>query len=397
MNTTPSSSSRRYDFDWLRVLLILTVFVFHSLHFFDSRDWHVKISTESIAADIGMTFLSRWMMPSIFIVSGAATYYALGKGKERKYLKDRTLRLAVPLVFGLFTHVILQGYLEGLNHKTFAGSFWEFYATRFNGLDRLGGNFNWIGNHLWYLEMLFIFSLICLPLFIWLKTGAGRPFLDWLGRVLSAPGAIYLMILPTMILALLLNPKSGSILTSEDFGGWNIINHLVFFLFGFLLGSSEKIQEAIRRVRWISLPVGIIVFLAGGAAYFILGDRPFNSVEYKLMMITSSVIAWTWILTIFGFGMGRLNFRNAFLDYAGEAVMPFYLLHQSVLLVVGYLAVDWAMPDFLKWVFILLVSFALIMGLYEIVIRRVNVLRVLFGMKPVRKERVVVKPAVQVS
>ena len=113
MNKPSVSSSRRYDFDWLRVLLILTVFVFHSMHFFDPGWWHVKdANANSMLADIAMAFISRWMMPMIFIVSGVACYYALGKRSGGQFLKERVQRLLVPLVVGLFTHVTLQSYLQ---------------------------------------------------------------------------------------------------------------------------------------------------------------------------------------------------------------------------------------------------------------------------------------------
>jgi len=77
-----------------------------------------------------------------------------------------------------------------------------------------------------------------------------------------------------------------------------------------------------------------------------------------------------------------LNYRNAFLTYANEAVLPFYILHQTVIMGVGYLVVQWAIPDLLKWLIVVPVSFAIIMVLYEFLVRRYNVMRFLFGMKP---------------
>ena len=82
-NTTP----RRHDLDWLRVLAILSVFVFHSFRFFTHEDWHDTNTAHYAIVDVWITFLSNWMMPVIFVISGASVYYALSKGKVGKFLK----------------------------------------------------------------------------------------------------------------------------------------------------------------------------------------------------------------------------------------------------------------------------------------------------------------------
>jgi len=399
MNATSVSYSRRYDIDWLRVLLILTVLVFHSLRLFDLEGWSVKSATTYLGVQVLVVFISRWLMPAIFLISGIATYYALEKRRAGRFVKDRSLRLLVPLLVGLFTHIPLQAYLEQVSQNQYSGSFWQWYPSIFNGLARLGGNFNWLGGHLWYLEVLFLFSLVCLPLFIWLRNGSGKRVLSWLGDRLSAPGALYLPVLPILLLSATLDPENGSILTSEEFGGWNLPSHLIFFLSGFVLASSQTMQASIRRIRWISLVTGVVIFFGGLGLAFALtgGEAAFGSLYYLVWTVISSLSCWACTLAILGFGMQRLNVRTPVLDYANEAVLPFYVLHQSILFVVGFYVLNWAIPDLAKWAIILISSFVIIMVLYEFLIRRINVLRVLFGMKPVYKEKLVQKPAVQIS
>jgi hypothetical protein len=99
--------------------------------------------------------------------------------------------------------------------------------------------------------------------------------------------------------------------------------------------------------------------------------------------------AWLWSVSIFGFGMKRLNFQNKFLMYANEAVLPFYILHQTILLCVGYYVTRWDIPDAMKFTVIGLSSFVIIMAMYEFLIRRVNVMRVLFRMKAKAKTQTV--------
>jgi glucan biosynthesis protein C len=148
-------------------------------------------------------------------------------------------------------------------------------------------------------------------------------------------------------------------------------------------------------MRWISLIVGIVFTLVGGALFAILGDQAFGTPLYLLLNAMATVIGWGWILAIFGFSLKRLNFRTPFLEYANEAVLPFYILHQTILLTVGYFVVTWPFIGIAKWAIIVAVSFLAIMVVYEFLVRRINIIRILFGMKPLPRPRPqVVEPMV---
>ena len=97
--------------------------------------------------------------------------------------------------------------------------------------------------------------------------------------------------------------------------------------------------------------------------------------------------SWCWLVAILGFVRRYLTIKNAFLQYANEAVLPFYLLHQTVLLLIGYFVVQWDMGVAAKYAIIGLCSFIAIMGIYELVIKRNNILRFLAGMKPKAQNR----------
>ena len=129
---------RRYDIDWLRVLAILFVFVYHSTRFFNLGDWHVKNPTTYFAVEVWNRFASSWLMPFVFVISGASLFYAVGKSGAGQFIKDKVLRLLVPLVVGVFTHCALQVYLERLTHGQFSGSFFEFLPHYFEGIYGFG-------------------------------------------------------------------------------------------------------------------------------------------------------------------------------------------------------------------------------------------------------------------
>jgi hypothetical protein len=200
---------------------------------------------------------------------------------------------------------------------------------------------------------------------------------------------VYLLVLPIIVLSAMLDPDNGNILTSEDFGGWNLPSHLIFFVSGFVLASSPAMQASIRQIRWISLIMGLVIFFVGAGLLLVLtgGEVAFGSVYYLVWTFISSLTCWACTLAIFGFGMQRLNVRTPALDYANEAVLPFYILHQSILFVVGFYVLPWAIPDLAKWAIILVSTFVSIMALYEVLIRRINLVRVLFGMKSLRRRR----------
>ena len=376
-----TTTQRRFDLDWLRVLVILTVFIFHTGRFFDQGGWHVKNPTTYSGVQLWTDFLASWMMPLIFVISGASLFYALGKGGFGRFAKDKVLRLLVPLVVGIFTHIPLQVYLERLTHGEFSGSFFEFVPHYFDGLYAFGGNFAWMGLHLWYLLVLFLFSLALYPLFRWLK-GRGAQALNSLGNVLAKPGAVYLLALPVVLMINVLDP--GSIFGTRDFGGWGLGCHVLFFIYGFVLIAHDGAQQRIQQLRWVSLGAGIAVIAALAIAAGQGADPAFGTGQYALIFSLLAVCSWCWILAILGFGMKHLTRSTPFLQHANEAVLPFYVMHQTVILVVGYFVVQSGLPDLLKWVVIAASSFAIIVSLYEFVIRRVNVLRVLFGMKPAK-------------
>jgi len=376
---------RRYDLDWLRVLAILAVFsLHHSARFFDTNDWLIKNGTTYLFMQVWLEFCTSWGMPLILIVSGASACLALDKYRPGKYVGGLILRLFLPLMIGMFTHVAFQIYLEHLHKGTFSGSFFEFYPHYFDGMYGFGGNFAWMGLHLWYLELLFILSLICLPIFIWFKrTSIGKRVLQGLGDLFANPAAVLLLALPTIYLILNLDEATWG---NQSLGGWSFVIYPLFYVAGFVILSNERLQKYMVRMRWVHLVMGLVFSVA-----YLFGEfqtvypTDFFPLADAVVKILDCFVVWSWLLAVLGFGMEHLNFTNPLLKYANEAVLPFYIIHQTVIVALGYFVVQWLIPDLLKYLIVLIVSFMVIMGLYEFVVRRFNVMRFLFGMKLLAK------------
>lgn len=384
-----SSTTRRIDIDWLRVLSILTIFIFHSGRFFDTIDWHVKNTRQYDLVTAWTAFLAAWIMPLIFVVSAASTFYALGSRSIGVFLKDRALRLLVPLIIGVLTHIALQVYLDELTHHGFSGSFWAFYPHYFDMIfSARGGNvainptglfYLLQGKHLWYLQILFIFSVIFLPLLAWLRSDTGRQAYEMIGNIFGAPGAIYLLAIP-LIGTALLSRDNSLILNPAPYANWSLLAYAQFFLYGFVITTHEQARRSVERGRWLSLVTGILT--TAGLLFTLAASGSILSQGQSALLtgVLFALSGWLWVLAVLGFGARRLTRPTPLLSYANEAVLPFYVLHQSMLIVIGYSVVSWPIPDVLKFVVIAGSSFGLIMIIYEYLIRRVNLLRFIFGM-----------------
>jgi hypothetical protein len=206
---------------------------------------------------------------------------------------------------------------------------------------------------------------VLLPILVALKTSVGSRILGKLTGVLSRFGLFYLLIFAVLLSWTQISPDS--ILGFDKFN-WNLGVYLSMVLMGYIFASDDRLMQSVTRFRWVSLAIAAVLTVLA-----IRGE------------VHDDMILWSCVLTFVGFARKYLNFNSSFLKYANEAVLPFYILHQTVLLVIGFFVVQWDLPTFVKWAVIAFTSFTAIMVIYEFAIRRVNVVRILFGMKAVRK------------
>ena len=271
-------------------------------------------------------------MPLMFIVSGASLFYALGKGEgglkaAGTFVKDKALRLLVPVVVCDFTHASLQVYLDRLTHGEFSGTYFQFLPHYFFD------NFEWQGMHLWYLWLLFLFSILLYPLMRWLK-GRGRDVLSRLGDLLARPGAVYALALPAILLVVLLDYDSDG--TQCGLG----LYRLSVAYPGRFPGRVPRAPAGQHRAAALALsadrPGPGRVFLAAHSDPLVAGPALWH-VALRPGLGARALGSWCCVLAFLGFGRKHLNFSTPFLKYANEAVLPFYILHQTVMLGRGLL------------------------------------------------------------
>ncbi|MCL4533795.1 MAG: acyltransferase family protein [Bacteroidetes bacterium] len=374
--------ARRYDIDWLRVGTIGLVFLFHSARFFDPWPWHVKNGQTSMAAALYAGALLQVIMPMFFVLSGISTYYAIGALRQG-FLRERARRLVVPLLFGILVLSPHQIYLERLTHGQTADSFFAWLPSYFNDPylgNEYDGNFAWFGVHLWYLLFLFLFSVMMLPLFLWLRAGRGQRLAGGLVTALAQPGMLFA---PVLLLALAEFATYASPVLDifTDFGGWNPLVYLLLFVCGYLFLADDRLKGALVRQRRVSLVAGLLLLPAYFAVTYL---APWQDNGVLLEPIAATVRAadmWAWLMALLGLGIAHLSFDHRWLRRANEGVLPFYMLHQPVILLVGFVIVQWDLPMIVKYLLIMAASLPVILGAYEFIVRRVGFLRFLFGLK----------------
>ena len=171
--------ARLHYLDSLRVLATLIVFMFHALHPFDLTDWHIKNDEQSLPLTIVMIFLSTWGMPFFFLLAGAGTWLALKRRTSGQYLSERVRRLLVPFICGSLLLTPVMKYFEWMHMGAKEGWPSDFLVHLTNlRFTFTPGVFGMLGYHLWFLGFLFTYSVICLPVFLWLKGERGRRAVD---------------------------------------------------------------------------------------------------------------------------------------------------------------------------------------------------------------------------
>jgi peptidoglycan/LPS O-acetylase OafA/YrhL len=371
---------REYDIDWLRVLAMGVVFLFHCVRYIDPVMWHVKNDQTSPTVFVFVLFAMQWMMPLFFVLAGFGTYRALTARGIGAFVRRRVPRLLVPLFLGALVLGPPQVYIERVTQGQYVGSFTEFVSgPYFRGIYGMGGNLALTGVHLWYLTWLLVFTLITLPL-LWMLVRRGQGILSAAARVLSRPGAI----LVPAVLIWLAEAGSGwrGLLWRET--SWFLLTYLCLFALGFLLGMDNRWRQVMQRQRYLALGLAVVT-LAGVWLYWMQDGTP-REVR-MLALLLRSINAWCWLVAILGFGRAHLRFTHPALRYANEAVLPFYILHQPVIVLLGYAMRLWPLPIGLKFLLLTFVSLVVTLSLYEWAVRRAAGLRFLFGMQ-VRGRRV---------
>ncbi len=372
-----AKADRQYYIDWLRAAAMFLLVFYHSGRLFDYEPWHIKNAAENLGIHVFNRILDIWQMPMFFLVAGAAVWFSLGSRGAGAFAKERLLRLLVPLIFGILVIVPPQVYLERLFDGNFTGSFWAWYPHTFRGTYSMdnpaSGNLSW--HHLWFLAYLFVFSMLLLPLCRYFRREDKQTLVSRIAGFFSRPGAIFLPALPLILINIYLRPAYGYG-NQTLYNDWaNFLYYLFVFFYGFMMVSDARITRAVRRHTFIALGAAVLflVLYALMQAEVIGAPRAAYDTVYALA-------DWLWLVAIVGLGVRLLNFDSGLRRYATDAVLPVYILHQTLIIVIGYYLIRWDVPVVAKYLCVVVAVFLSALAIYEVA-RRINVTRFLFGIK----------------
>lgn len=361
-------------------MAIIGVLFFHSaMPFAAESDWHIRNSeTSNLLLEFNF-FLSRFRMPLLFFISGAVAYFMLQKRTAGQFIGLRFKRLFIPLLFGMLLIVPVQVYMERL-HQGFKGNFLDFYPTIFTTGPYPKGNMSW--HHLWFIAYLFVYDVVLAPVFKWCVVNKSRLPLTWL----AGRKKIYLLVLPSAIsfAALVLRfPETHDLVNDWCWA----IYWLLFLIAGFVCMCNPVLMNSIERNRrtsftWAVLTILFINYLRWNQCEpHNLWANWRNDPRTYLYLSLYAVTAWLWVFTAIGYGKCYLNRKHRALAYLNSAVYPFYILHQTVIVVIAYYVVKTSDSIFLKYSFIVIAAFLISMSIYHLFIRPFNPVRFLFGAK----------------
>jgi len=360
----------RYEFlDWLRVIAIFVLLFFHTGMLFVGWGWHIT-NAETIPALVWpMDLAHRLRMPLLFVIAGAGMWFALRSRGLGAFLGERTLRLLVPLVVGMFLIVPPQVYIERIAHGEFTGGYLEFMTQRvFQFQPYPKGDFSW--HHLWFIAYLFVYVLLLSPLLVWWRARAAR------GAV-PRPGAwIFTLGLPLGINETILKPlfPEAHNLTSD----WYVFNHyLLFTVYGYLLASMPGAWDWLAARRRQSL--GSAFVITAGLVWLLQSGlvRHDSLIDH----VFANVFTWLWLMAFMGYGRAHLGFSNRLLAWARDASYPVYILHQTVIIVIAYFVIRQPWAPWTKYWIVLLGTLVSCVAIYQLLLRRVALLRLAFGIK----------------
>jgi glucan biosynthesis protein C len=219
--------------------------------------------------------------------------------------------------------------------------------------------------------------LILLPIFLFLNTNGGKRFLSKLASFSKEPYVILLFALPVVIIELLVNLQPQGI-GIRVFGGWSLATYLIIFLMGYIIASNSGFQESLEKSKTVTLILAVIGMVAVLAMFKL---QPTTTSLYVLKVCVRGLNGWFWVAAILGFGYKYLRFNNKFVQYATRAVLPFYILHQTVIVVIGYYWLDWNIIPIIKYFALAIASFIIVVAIYDLIVKRVRFIGFLFGLK----------------
>lgn len=389
MTTTPYQ--RHYDLDWLRTLAFGLLILYHiGMYYVADWGWHIKSDVTSEALQNLMVLPNQWRMSLLFFISAMALALAQQRSSRVSLFGLRSNRLLIPLLCGMFIVVVPQVYFEALSQQLIESGYLSFWWQYINpNTELLRDHHSPIGlqtwNHLWFLPYLWCYSVLVL---------LGAPLLNALARLLQpVPGSIALLAVMAVLIAAWYflrqaYPSSHALL--DDW--YNHAKYFSVFIAGYLFALQANWWQRVISARSYFLVSAIICYC------LIIADREglldsipasfAESVTGRLLIgVVLALNHWSWILALVGYAgrylnrpTNKLDKDGGLLHYSNNAILPWYMLHQTLIIVFAVWLKPLALPAGIEAVLLIILTCLGCWAGYEL-IKRFWLSRWLFGLK----------------
>jgi glucan biosynthesis protein C len=377
--------NRRHDIDALRALAFALVIAYHlAMYYVAGWGWHVKSPHAAEWLQWPMRALNLWRMDLVFLVSGLAfAFLRRGAPGAVALWRQRSARLLLPLAFGMAVVVPYQPYAQMVANGVIAPGFGDFLLRYYSGGPWPRGAFaGWeVGvtwNHLWYLPYLWLYTTALIALLPVLGSAGGRR----LAAAFTALRGLRLLALPWLplvLFTLLLWPHFPVITHDLVHDGWAHAVYFTLFLYGYWIGTDDGWWTEVLRLRWRTLAAaGALLALHFALRGHLTPASPLGA--RMLARLAADAYLWLALLCVLGWAHRWLNRPWPWLAWANESVYPWYVLHQTLIIV----AIAWLAPLRLGPVVepaLLLILTVLGCGSVTALVRRSDLLRPLFGLR----------------
>ncbi|MEW6997022.1 acyltransferase [Colwelliaceae bacterium BS250] len=371
---------RQHFLDWVRILAFAFLVFYHTGMMFVDWGFHIESGHNSTFLKSIMILSSKWRLDILFLVSGVAISVMITKMSMKQFIWQRLIKLYLPLLFAIAVVVAPQSYFEAIQKGIFDGSYYQFWTSLYFTLswdERMIAPFPTY-NHMWYVLYLFHYSVVLIPLFILINSNIGVKSLQlaegWLSkgtRVIWLPFVIYLAIYLAF---------DNHNVTHAFFDDWYAHSIFMFaVIMGVVFVRMPSVWQSFEDNRHLSLILGLMsysmllaVFLIPKELLPISGNLPWD--------MAGLMVKWSWISLIIGYARKHLNYSNGIVKYCNGVVYPFFILHQTVTIIIGFFIIDWGFSGVVEFLLIVFGTFLICAMIIELVIKRFNILRVLFGL-----------------
>lgn len=380
---------RHYGLDWLRVGAFGLLILYHVGMVFVPWDFHVKTTHPIDWVAIPMHATNSWRLMLLFVVSGYASRALLKKSNRvGNFVGSRSKRLLVPLLFGVIVVVPIQPWVELITQHGYDGGFGWFWLHDYF---RFGTFHNIVlptWQHMWFVGYLWFYTMT-LAAAVWLLRGHGlQAAFD---RVFCT---VALMLLPIAWLFfvdmyLLPGARETHDLLRDPIAH---AHYLPAFLFGFALARSTRTMAAIDR--WWKA-AGIIALLSYAVVAAIELRWPGSAMPYPYGYVFASarvIQGWCAIVALIGLAERYWNRDHHWRWVLTEAVFPFYMIHQTIIVTVEWALLPYGLPPAAEFAILVASTIAGCWAFY-LVGREVGWLRPLIGLRGIITHRHEPRPA----